>query len=53
MYSSIELSIIYRKLPIISGALTFEISSPMERLFSGAPTFGGGGGRLLSSSKKR
>ena len=40
----------YRKLPIISGALTFEISSPMERLFSGgAPTFGG---RLLSSSKK-
>ena len=44
----------YRKLPIISGALTFEISSPMGRLFSGgggggAPTFGG---RLLSSSKK-
>ena len=32
----------YRKLPIISGALTFEISSPMRRLFSGAPTFGGG-----------
>ena len=25
----------YRKLPIISGALTFEISSPMGRLFSG------------------
>ena len=37
----------YRKLPIISGALTFEISSAY---FRGAPTFGGG--RLLSSSKK-
>ena len=33
----------YRKLPIISGALTFEISSPMGRLFSG----GGGGGGLF------
>ena len=40
----------YRKLPIISGALTFEISSPMGRLFSGGAYFRGG--RLLSSSKK-
>ena len=31
----------YRKLPIISGALTFEISSPMGRLFSGGAYFRG------------
>ena len=31
----LNFSLMYRKLPIISGALTFEISSPMGCLFSG------------------
>ena len=38
MFKQSFLFIKYRKLPIISGAPTFEFSSPMGRLFSGALT---------------
>ena len=32
-HSNVVIDVAYRKLPIIRGALTFEISSPMGRFF--------------------
>ena len=40
MHRTLEMN--YRRLPIISGVLTFEISSPMGRLFSGGRLLSGG-----------